>query len=355
METAGHFFVYEDLVSSYRNNLEVQTRGFSAGHAWLESWVPDDEPLPSLLNLIEAAQIGGLDSLAISVAQETLGSLHAVSLSGLFSHLSTATVTADQTRWLINFSDLQKSALFSDVREYYRSSLRERHGYPRFANRPECLPNSAVHCFENDEGSFWLACGDQRERVEAAGFLPSEAAPPSLSAAMDYLCEIIVGIPLLEVREHAIVRLEYRLRDATRRSHVQGILLPQNADPLFGKVRGFLTGLLRGAGAFDLRETNFFDPGPSAAWKRLLPEQRETYCQAAVDEASLPLLGYPRGIRVVDAHRPYAVTVKFEGDAPVAVKRKAALALEKILRSKCDARLEVFCLEMKDASQLRRL
>jgi hypothetical protein len=29
--------------------------------------------------------------------------------------------------------------------------------------------------------------------------------------------------------------------------------------------------------------------------------------------------------------------------------------LEKILRTNCDPRLEVFCLEMKDASQLRRL
>jgi hypothetical protein len=80
---------------------------------------------------------------------------------------------------------------------------------------------------------------------------------------------------------------------------------------------------------------------------------------APSDNRSTPtdesLLGYEHGIRVIDAHKSYAVTIKFEGDAPVAAKRRAALEIEKILRKNCDPRVEVFSLEMKDASQLRRL
>ena len=58
---------------------------------------------------------------------------------------------------------------------------------------------------------------------------------------------------------------------------------------------------------------------------------------------------------MVDAHKDYAVTIRFEGDAPVALKRKATLELERALRNECDPRLEVFSIELKDESSLRRL
>ena len=134
-----------------------------------------------------------------------------------------------------------------------------------------------------------------------------------------------------------------------------GIVLPKNADPLFAKAGSLLGALLAKAVGTPAEKINFYDRKPAPAWKAMAAEEREQACRVVADAHSAGLLGYEQGIRVVDAHRPYAVTVKFEGEAPVAKKRRAALELEKIFRAKCDPRLEVFCMEMKDASQLRRL
>lgn len=342
---------YEDLVASYANNLEIQTRGFSAGFPWLESWVPDDELIPSLANLLEAAQIGGMDAICVEMDPDQLDGETVEGISKKLSHLASLTTSNVASRIRIEFSKLNDSARFSDVRDFYKSKLRDRYALLKFTNAPA----SDAVTFENTDGKFWFVVGDEQKPVEAAGFVSKATTPPSLSSAMDCLCEILLGLPLLEIREHALVRLEHRLRDAYKTPPVQGILLPQNTDPVFKRAKALLDGALLKTGAFEIKDTNFFYPGSSTAWKGLSPEEREKACQKSLNAASEALLGYANGIRVVDARRSFAVTVKFEGTAPVDAKRKAALELEKILRRECDARLEVFCLEMKDASQLRRL
>ena len=341
---------YEDLVASYSTNLEVQTRGFSAGYAWLESWVPDDDILPSLLNLVEAAQIGGIEELSLKLKLETLSPMSSDELSSHLGHLAKVSMEVRDGSIELVLSDLQKAALFSDVRESYRAALRGRHGAENFVMPP---PEGAT-LLESEAGRFWLASDEKTGEVEASGFEP-KAASPSLSAAMDCLCGIMRGLPLPEIREHAIVRLEHLLRDKSRKPPVTGIVLPQNADLLFAKAGSLLDALLARAGAIPAGKINFYDLQPAPAWIGMTAEEREQACRDVVDAHSAGLLGYEQGIRVVDAHRPYAVTVRFEGEAPVAQKRRAALELEKIFRAKCDPRLEVFCMEMKDASQLRRL
>ena len=394
--------IYEDLVTSYSSNLEVQTRGFSAGESWLESWVPDDDILPSLLNLVEAAQIGGLEGLSLGIKLETLSPMAPEEICGHLGDLASVTMNVHGGTVDLVLSDLQKAehrqklqsyrpgpgehgrparvgtgrlakaslqtggtpalpvlqasemlpgnaALFSDVRESYRAALRGRHGAEMFAVPP---PEGAT-IFESEAGRFWLV-SNEKAAVEATGFEP-KAASPSLSSAMDCLCGIMLGLPLPEIREHAIVRLEHLLRDQSKKTPVPGIVLPKNADPLFAKAGSLLGALLAKAGATPAGKINFYDRKPAPAWKAMAAEEREQACRIVADAHSSSLLGYEQGIRVVDAHRPYAVTVKFEGEAPVAQKRRAALELEKIFRAKCDPRLEVFCLEMKDASQLRRL
>jgi len=394
--------IYEELLASYSSNLEVQTRGFSAGESWLESWVPDDDILPSLLNLVEAAQIGGLEGLSLGIKLETLSPMAPDEICGHLGDLASVTVDVHGGTVDLVLTDLQKAAhrpklqsyrpdlgehgrparggtgwmekatiqtgetpdlpvlqvsemlpenavLFSDVRESYRAALRGRHGAEMFAVPP---PDGAT-IFESEAGRFWLV-SNEKAAVEAAGFEP-KVATSSLSAAMDCLCGIMRGLPLPEIREHAIVRLEHLLRDKSKNPPVPGIVLPKNADPLFAKAGSLLGVLLAKAGATPSEKINFYDRKPAPAWKAMAAEEREQACRVVADAHSAGLLGYERGIRVVDAHRPYAVTVKFEGEAPVAQKRRAALDLEKIFRAKCDPRLEVFCLEMKDASQLRRL
>ena len=351
MSVSSPAISYEDLVSSYSNNLEVQTRGFSAGLSWLESWVPDDDLLCSLINLVEAAQIGGMDALSLRIKSPTLGDLTPADLPDLLSHMASINLRIEKDEVVLQVADLDKSAFFSDVRDFYKAALRNRFDRLEF-NKP--APSGAF-LYEDADAALWITLDHKTNIVTGAGCMVTAGASRSMAAAMDLLCELMVGLPLLEIRQHALVRLEHRMRHAAKKPPVLGIILPQNADPIFAKVKILLDGVLHQTEVFSIRDTNFFDQEPSATWKALSSEKREAACQAVLDAESGRLLGYEKGIRVIDAHKPYAVTIKFEGDATVGVKRNAALILEKILRTNCDPRLEVFCLEMKDASQLRRL
>ena len=278
--------IYEDLVASYFSNLEVQTRGFSAGYAWLESWVPDDDILPSLLNLVEAAQIGGIDELSLELKLETLSGMAPDELCSRFGHLAKVTMDVREGSVVLALRDLQKASLFSDVRESYRAALRGRHGAEMYAVPP---PEGADLC-ESEAGRFWIVCNGEGGAVEAAGFEP-KASSPSLSAAMDCLCGLMRGLPLPEIREHAIVRLEYLLRDKSKKTSVPGIVLPQNADPLFAKARSLLHALLAKAGTTPAKKINFYDQKPAPAWKGMAAEEREQTCRLVADAHSAGQLG----------------------------------------------------------------
>ena len=47
---------YEALVESYNDRLLNQLRSHGVDHAFLEMWVPDEDPVNSILNMVEAAE-----------------------------------------------------------------------------------------------------------------------------------------------------------------------------------------------------------------------------------------------------------------------------------------------------------
>lgn len=63
---------YEILVDSYENRLLSQLRGHGVDLDFLELWVPDDDPVASILNMAEAAEASGETAIAIRVNAETM-------------------------------------------------------------------------------------------------------------------------------------------------------------------------------------------------------------------------------------------------------------------------------------------
>lgn len=62
---------YEEIVGAYERDLQTRLRGFKPLHEFLETWVHDEDPARSLLNMVEAAQMGGLEGLDIEIGPET--------------------------------------------------------------------------------------------------------------------------------------------------------------------------------------------------------------------------------------------------------------------------------------------
>jgi hypothetical protein len=63
---------YEDLVADFQTKLVTQLRNFGSTAEYLEMWVPDDDAVKSILNMVEAAEAYGRSDIAVRVSAGTL-------------------------------------------------------------------------------------------------------------------------------------------------------------------------------------------------------------------------------------------------------------------------------------------
>lgn len=344
---------YDKLVGAYSANLEATLRGFRPADEMLDTWVPDEDPLRGLSSLVEAAQLGGKDSVAVRVASQTIEHLQLPLLEEKLGSMGEVVSKRETDSVVFTVSKLQETASFRSVRRIYQQRLRARSANLRFKRELRVGENHIPLRATEDQFSLALAVQTDKHLIADAAF--DSAARGPMLAALDCLCEILVGLPIQEARDHAVIRLEFSLREAGDRP-VAGIVLPRNADPIF-RVPSILVNRL-----FEDYKTstnyqpglNFFDPGPKPAWAALQHGEREQRVTAVI-AAHTPALGFQAGeVHVVECKRPYAVTIQFNGGLSIPAKRSIALTLERLVRKECDPRLEVFCEEKKDLSKLRR-
>ena len=341
------------MVGAYGANLEATLRGFRPADEMLDTWVPDEDPVRGLSSLVEAAQLGGSDSISVRVAKSTIEHLNLPSLTEKLGTMGEVVTEAEADSVVFKVTNLQETASFRSVRPLYQQKLRARSGHLNFKRALKVAGNQIP--LRATEDQFSLAWAVQPDKYEICDAAFDTAARGPMLAALDCLCELLIGLPVQEAREHAVIRLEFALRDASGRP-VPGIVLPRNADPIF-RVPSILVNRL----FEDYRTstnyqpvTNFFDPGPKPAWAALPHTERAQRVEAVI-AANAPALGFQNGeVHVVECKRPYAVTIQFNGGLTIPAKRSIALRLERLVRKDCDPRLEVFCEEKKDLSKLRR-
>jgi len=320
----------------------------------LDTWVPDEDPVRSLCNLVEAAQLGGSDSVAVRVSNQTLDGVSPEVLQEKLGGLGEVAVLKEEASVIFMVANLGQTAVFRSVRPIYQQQLRACAARLKF-KRPLKANESQIALRASAE-DFSLAWAVQSGAHIITDAVHDGAANGPMPAVLDRLCEIVIGSPVQEARDHAIIRLEHSLRGANQAHPVAGIVLPQNADRIFRLPSLLVSRLFEDyIHSTNYRpEMNFYDPGPRPAWAALTPAQREQQV-AAVVTAQGEALGVHNGdLQVVEAKRPYAVTVRFGDQLSIPTKRKIALALERLVRQHCDPRLEVFCEEKKDLSTIRR-
>lgn len=63
---------YETLVMEFEESLLTKLRGHASSADYLELWVPDSDPVKSLLNMADAAQLGGKPLIVVRIQHATL-------------------------------------------------------------------------------------------------------------------------------------------------------------------------------------------------------------------------------------------------------------------------------------------
>lgn len=71
---------YEVIVAEYWENLNTVLRNFRPATEYLDLWVPDEDHIKSILNMIESAQIAGQHGIALYIGPDTLNDIDVAQL-----------------------------------------------------------------------------------------------------------------------------------------------------------------------------------------------------------------------------------------------------------------------------------
>jgi len=390
---------YDALYEGYLASLVDNLRGFRAAAPGLELWVPDEDPLSSLRNMLDAASTVGRARLVVRLSAKTFGALGGdpsrlramaepygearVSLDGDAAILDVSGLDAPASRRAEASADssaasgprvtgeataaaraqarLRQDALDPAAREaaalsVYRPALEQAAAKPVFRAALVGSPGQIVARGQAAGAAIGLAVDSGGHRVEAASFELASAGAHELTAGLlESLCRTVVGLPVLEAAEHGTLRLERALRGG-QRSPVAGIVLPESLHPLFRLARQLLTAAL----ADYRRQTGFgevhsrHDERPGEPWLRASEAERRQWLARVIGRALAARGLEPERASVESIRHDVRVELSLdlppELDAPVFV-----MALERALQAEVDPRLELYVTERRDRNAKRRL
>ncbi len=390
MTISANVVDYEQVTGAYVSSLNTQLRGFRGGARFLEHWVHDPDPVKSIVNMIEAAETDGLADVTVMIGAPTQATVDMARLDKLAAELGqvakeeregglaltvrfarAATTVAglgaearDRARRAREARDARlraqaeaavRRAPMDGLHPIYRDAVARILGAPLAHEGPaEAAPGLTVIEEARDGWVLTALVDPATHRVRAARH---RGARTDTRALLDALCAIMVDKPLLECADHAVIRLEHRLRDRGRPRPVAGIVTPESVDrvfaPLTAAVRGLLAEYRRRTGYADTE--NRFDPEPGAAWKALSPEQRLARLQAALDDL-VAAWGLTRGdVVCTRLDLRGRATVEFRAELPAEKKAWMMMDLERGLKETVEPVLHLYQEEMHDKNKLRRL
>jgi hypothetical protein len=355
-------YAYERMVERYNAALFNTLRHHQTSDD-LDTWVPDDDPLRSILNMVEAAEIAGRASLAVRVGPVTAERLDLDDLRRQLTPLGTVAIEPDGDGTIIRVDAIggragaaapaRSADVFAAVGPAYRDGVRAAAGAIAHEGTLD-LPFGATAYAVALDGVTLEVAADEAHTIRAAAHRGT--ATRADRAVMDAFCGILAGLSMQEAHDHAAIRLEYALRDPDARRPVGGIVRPENADPVFVRPARLIRDLVaryRDTTGFRLGENRFM-PRPSPAWLALDREARLAMLDAAVDEAA-PGLGLAAGdVRIVDLETPIKAIVAFGDGVAVAAKPHLLMQLERRLHA-LEATLQLYSVEFKDLNKTRRL
>lgn len=151
---------------------------------------------------------------------------------------------------------------------------------------------------------------------------------------LEAFCALMDGLPLGEVRDHGVLRLEHALRDPKEAPPVPGLVTPHNADPLLRRLWELVARIPRAG-------ESPWEPAPSGPWHW---ERVEAALEECLEEMGLS----PRDFSLEEIRGGHRFFLAGSGDGA------RLLELERRLRAKTDGGVEVF-LKGREDRNVRRV
>jgi hypothetical protein len=341
---------YESAVAAYMENLSTVLRGFRPAEdlQFLDTWVPDEDPLLSILGIFESAKAAEIPAVTVRVGSQTLASLDLAAIESASATLGCPEfqVGADAAILTLWFD---KPDSLREVSRFYRSALqvittREFEG----GIEPETDAILAIA----SHGNLKLMAQVVGERHIVAKARYTGTGTSIERRLLERLCPILEGKPIIEASDHAVIDLEFNLRDHSLSAPVPGVIMPENSDSMFALpiqlVRDLLADYRRQTSFTDTE--NFYVRPCSPRWRRLSREQRQAEVAAALatfSGASDLLIGTIEGDR--------RVIFEIAPDTAKEINGSRLLQLEAHLQQSVEPVLQVHLQAKADLNTIRRI
>ncbi|MBI3317677.1 MAG: hypothetical protein HYZ90_00820 [Candidatus Omnitrophica bacterium] len=341
---------YENLLASYEDRLTKVLRGFrpTPEVEFLETWVPDDDPARSILNLIEAAKERNLKRLTVTLGHKTLQAVD-------FDRLT-------QTIGSIARVMIERTAEGAELRIHLQDSHSPLGIHPAYQEGLQRFLNLCVHegTLEEEKELILVQAEEQgvlltvlvdpsTQLVRKAAY--RNAATATQKGLLEGLCRLLVGRPLQEGSDHAVLRLQEQLRDKWQSPPVSGVIAVMNADPAFGLPLRLVRSLMKECRRkTELNDTkNFYDEPVSPSWGRLSQGERASRLAQRIHQ-------HPSGgsMRLVHLEGTHRVVVEFNEPLDNGTKRRRILEMEEHLKANLEPTLQVYLQPKMDQNKPRQ-
>jgi hypothetical protein len=382
------------LGQSYNTALIANLRNFGADGDFLETWVPDTDPIKNICNLIDAVaenkiareleirySEGEGGNISLEILRSSLSSFVKVAISSQIPVVIIRITGIDYNRQncivrknnpktsshgnnAVGNSSLQPENTGGPENEEGNLSVLSSGKYydldidsKRQTSNMEIKPSLIGIEKEEDGVVVFLEINSDTHQVEKVETRckPGTRWPKLLAHAE----RALTNLPIQEVSDHGVARLEAQLRSENWVPPVPGIFLPTNVFYEFKLLESLLRRIyseyrvlqkFTGTG-------NDFDPGPTIAWKALKSEDKISKIEKVLKE--LVAAGTLRNnkIDVVKIEYDVRVTIRIDRldlEQPLD-KQKIVWTLEENLQNLIDPRLELYLEPVSDLSSLRRL
>lgn len=101
---------YDKLVANFEARLVTQLRGHSADADYLESWVPDEDVVKSLLNMVEAASAYGRSEFTVWLSSDRCQQAQIDTLRDALGDLGALSVKAQRDGSFIVVSEIKSGS-----------------------------------------------------------------------------------------------------------------------------------------------------------------------------------------------------------------------------------------------------
>lgn len=346
---------YEELVADYNDKLLTKLRSHGSSFEYLEMWVPDENPVKSILNMVEAAESSGKQDIQVSVSNNTFADSDVNELIEEINKIGAVSIQEEGNRIILNVTELQTDTL--SILDNLDVSLHK--GFLEIAEQID--HQGEIDLFNKEIKYDAIESGVRLSLAIADGIITRAAFSGDISAQekviMETFCRVIEDIPLQEAADHGALTTLYRLYDKEYHKPVDGIMMVENVDPMFIIPQNLIreiNEMYKHKNSID-DVSNYWNPHLSKDWlilskqgkiERIIPIVNDFLKENSLGETDIYIENIDKDVRVIVS---LSENISSEAQPEILMK------LEQKIRAITGKRLEIYTQERQDENKIRRI